>query len=388
MKALLLVDIQNDFLPGGALPVPEGDAVVPLANALQRAFPLVVATRDWHPANHGSFAANHPGRKPGQVVSLSGLSQILWPAHCVQHSPGAEFASGLRLERLDKVFFKGADPEVDSYSGFFDNGRRHSTFLGAYLKSREVVDLYVLGLATDYCVKFTALDAVSLGFRTFLVEDACRGVNLRPNDVANALAEMKRAGVVMVRSGDVLAAATSPPVRLEEAVTLGKGRFLRLRKLGRWEFAERVNTSVAVAVVAVTEESKLLLVEQYRAPIGQRVIELPAGLSGDAPGAANEPPAAAAARELLEETGYAARELTCLVTGPPSAGMSSELVAFFRAAGLRRVTAGGGHGDESIVVHEVPLSSAIHWLQERAKEGVLVDPKVYAGLLFALRGRS
>src|SRR3954451_17809292 len=115
MKALILVDIQNDFLPGGALAVPDGDAVIPIANKLQAAFPLVVATQDWHPANHGSFAANHAGRKPGEVIDLNGLSQILWPVHCVQGTPGAAFVAGLRTEKVARVFTKGTDPAVDSY---------------------------------------------------------------------------------------------------------------------------------------------------------------------------------------------------------------------------------------------------------------------------------
>src|SRR2546423_14634198 len=119
MNALILVDIQNDFLPTGALPVPEGDQVVPVANRVQPFFDLVVATQDWHPADHGSFAANHPGKNPGEIIDLNGLPQILWPAHCVQNSPGAEFAPGLQMERVDHIVRKGTDPEIDSYSGFF-----------------------------------------------------------------------------------------------------------------------------------------------------------------------------------------------------------------------------------------------------------------------------
>ena len=204
MKALILVDIQNDFLPGGALAVPDGDAVVPIANKLQNAFPLVVATQDWHPASHGSFAANHSGRKPFEQINLNGLDQTLWPIHCVQGSRGAEFAPGLNRDRIEKVFQKGTDPGIDSYSGIFDNGHRKATGLGEWLKSKGVTDVFICGLATDYCAKFTALDAVSLGFNTHLVEDACRGVNLRPDDVKNAIKEMKRAGVTIVQSADIL----------------------------------------------------------------------------------------------------------------------------------------------------------------------------------------
>ncbi len=202
MNALILVDLQNDFVPGGALPVPEGDAVVPVANGLAREgnFDLVVATQDWHPPDHGSFAANHTGRKPGEVIDLHGLPQILWPVHCVQNSAGAAFLPGLDVGRVEKVFRKGTDPKIDSYSGFFDNGHRKATGLGEYLKSRGVTNVYVLGLATDYCVKFTALDARQLGFRTHLVEDASRGVNLKPGDVRRAVEEMRAAGVEIVRS--------------------------------------------------------------------------------------------------------------------------------------------------------------------------------------------
>jgi|SRR5581483_2917080 nicotinamidase/pyrazinamidase len=204
MKALILVDLQNDFLPGGALAVPNGDAVIPLANQLQGAFKLVVATQDWHPANHSSFAANHPGRKPGEVVQLKKRSQLLWPTHCVQNTHGAELAPGLMRNRINKVFKKGIDTDIDSYSGFFDNGHQRATGLGEFLREKKVKDVYVLGLATDYCVNFTALDAVELGFRTHLVEDACRGVNLKPDDVKNAIEAMKKAGVIVVKSEQLL----------------------------------------------------------------------------------------------------------------------------------------------------------------------------------------
>lgn len=197
MRALLLVDIQNDFLPTGALPVPEGDRVVPVAKALMKHFDLVVATQDWHPANHGSFAANHPGRKPGEQVDLNGLPQILWPVHCVQGTPGAQFAPGLQVDRITHVVQKGTDAGIDSYSGFFDNGHRKATGLDAYLRSKGVDTLYVLGLATDYCVKFTALDARRLGYAVHLVREGCRGVDLRTGDVEAALREMEAAGVVL-----------------------------------------------------------------------------------------------------------------------------------------------------------------------------------------------
>jgi nicotinamidase/pyrazinamidase len=203
MRTLILVDIQNDFLPGGALAVPRGDEVVPVANRLQPRFELVVATQDWHPPRHGSFASTRPGRKPGDLAELAGLPQVLWPDHCVQGTAGAAFAPGLEMNRVEAIVRKGTDPKIDSYSGFFDNGHRKSTGLGDYLKGRGAKDVYVLGLATDYCVKFTALDALRLGFRVVLVEDGTRGVELRTGDVARAVEEMRKAGVEVVRSPDV-----------------------------------------------------------------------------------------------------------------------------------------------------------------------------------------
>jgi nicotinamidase/pyrazinamidase len=207
MKALILVDIQNDFLPGGALAVPGGGKVIPVANQLQPLFPLVVATQDWHPANHGSFAASHSGKNVFEQINLNGLLQTLWPVHCVQNTNGAELAAALNRERIAKIFPKGTDVGIDSYSGLFDNGRRKSTGLGEWLKTRGVTEVFVCGLATDYCVKFTALDAAQMGFKTHLIEDASRGVNLRPSDVRNAVDEMKRAGVVVVQSEELLKTA-------------------------------------------------------------------------------------------------------------------------------------------------------------------------------------
>lgn len=202
MKALILADIQNDFLPGGALAVPHGDEIIPAANRLQALFPVVVATQDWHPPNHGSFAASHPGRKEFDQVELNGLRQTLWPVHCVENTRGAELASALNRERIIRVFRKGTDADMDSYSGLYDNGHRKSTGLGEWLRALGVAEVFVCGLTTDYCVKFTALDAVQAGFRTYLVEDASRGVNLGPDDVKNSVEEMKRAGVVVVQSTD------------------------------------------------------------------------------------------------------------------------------------------------------------------------------------------
>ncbi len=203
-KALVLVDLQNDFIPGGSLAVREGDAVIPVANKVQKKFGgLILATQDWHPRNHGSFASNHRGKHPGDMIELGGLPQVLWPDHCVQGSRGAQFHPVLDRSRVTKVFRKGTDPEIDSYSTFFDNAHRKSTGLGDYLKGEHITDVYLLGLATDYCVKYSALDAVKLGFRTHVIIDGCRGVNLKPGDTDDAIAEMRRAGVEIITSGDL-----------------------------------------------------------------------------------------------------------------------------------------------------------------------------------------
>ena len=202
-EALILVDIQNDFLPGGALAVPAGDQVIAVANQLVNRFSCVVATQDWHPPDHGSFASQHAGRKPGEMIQLSGLDQILWPDHCVQGTFGAEFAVGLNQPSGIRVFPKGTDRAIDSYSGFFDNGHQKSTGLSDFLASEAVERVYILGLATDYCVKFTALDARQLGWETVLIEDGCRGVELQSGDVASAIGEMAAAGVRITQSESI-----------------------------------------------------------------------------------------------------------------------------------------------------------------------------------------
>ena len=195
MRTLIIVDVQKDFIEGGALAVPGGGEVVPVLNRLQAGFNLIVATQDWHPANHRSFAANHPGKTVGEIIDLDGLEQVLWPVHCEQGTLGADFAPGLDRSRWAAVFQKGTDPEIDSYSGFFDNGHRRATALGAFLRERGAEEVWVAGLATDYCVKFTALDARKEGFAVHLIENACRGVEVRPGDTARAVAEMRAAGV-------------------------------------------------------------------------------------------------------------------------------------------------------------------------------------------------
>ena len=204
MKALILVDLQNDFMPGGALAVADGDQVVPIANQLMPHFNLVVATQDWHPADHLSFASQHAGCSVGEVIDLGGLEQVLWPDHCVQGTAGATFHANLNTDYIRRVFPKGTDRKIDSYSGFFDNGHRQSTGMSEYLRECGVTEVAVLGLATDYCVKFTALDAVALGLRTSLIEDGCRGVELSPGDVSRAVQGMRDAGVSVLTAEQIL----------------------------------------------------------------------------------------------------------------------------------------------------------------------------------------
>jgi nicotinamidase/pyrazinamidase len=200
MRALIIVDVQNDFLPGGALAVPEGDRVIPVINQLSSDFDLVFTTQDWHPANHCSFAASHPGKKIGDRVLIDGQEQILWPVHCVQNTYGAELAAGLQTKVITGGVHisKGTDERVDSYSGFFENQRKRGTGLDEILRQHGASDLTIVGLATDYCVKATVLDARDLGFGVTVYEEACRAVNLSSSDGAKALATMRAAGARVV----------------------------------------------------------------------------------------------------------------------------------------------------------------------------------------------
>ena len=203
MKALILVDLQNDFCPGGALAVPRGDEVVSIANSLTTRFSLVVATQDWHPGNHGSFAANHPGASPFQMSDLAGLPQVLWPVHCVQNTPGAAFHPALVSRAVAKVFPKGTDAAIDSYSGFFDNGRRKSTGLGEFLRDQQISAVAIFGLATDYCVRATALDALGMGLDVTLVTDGCRAVDIKPGDGERALVVLHEAGARLLTAREI-----------------------------------------------------------------------------------------------------------------------------------------------------------------------------------------
>ena len=207
MRALIIIDIQNDFCAGGTLEVPNGDQIIPLVNDLAGQFDLVVATQDWHPPTHKSFASNHRGKQPFEVITLGGLEQVLWPDHCVQGTRGAEFHPQLDIRPVEAVFRKGMDPEIDSYSGFYDNGRKKSTGLTGYLRERKVEEVYVCGLAADYCVYFTARDAVQSGFRTHYIEDATRAISADQFDAARE--ELAALGVVLLDSGRLLSPKSS-----------------------------------------------------------------------------------------------------------------------------------------------------------------------------------
>lgn len=203
MRALIIVDVQNDFIPGGALAVKEGDQIVPIINSIQEKFDFILATQDWHPADHGSFAANHEGKSVGEFIDLNGVQQILWPVHCVQGTSGADFHPNLNKERWRAVFKKGTNPLVDSYSGFFDNNRQGDTGLASFLKSEGIDEIFVCGLATDYCVKFTVLDGLEEGFKVSLIADATKAVNLQPEDFDRSTKEMREKGAEIVYSGDL-----------------------------------------------------------------------------------------------------------------------------------------------------------------------------------------
>ncbi len=201
MEALIIVDIQNDFLPGGALEVPGGDHIIPPVNKMQKKLPLVVATQDWHPAGHASFASAHQGKKPFDNTTLQGLDQILWPDHCVQGTEGAAFAEDLCMNPVEAIFRKGLDPLIDSYSGFFDNGKKKNTGLADYLRGKGVRQVYICGLAADVCVGFTALDAIGEGFETFLIEDATRPIDQMGFEKMKA--EIQRKGGNVIQSSSI-----------------------------------------------------------------------------------------------------------------------------------------------------------------------------------------
>lgn len=201
-KALIIVDIQNDFTTGGALEVHQGETIIPIVNQLQECVELVVATQDWHPKGHKSFASNHSGKKPFERIELEGLDQVLWPDHCIQGTPGAAFHPALNLNRAEAIFRKGMDVSIDSYSGFYDNGHKRSTGMAGYLRERGVREVFVCGLAGDYCVYYSAKDSISEGFRTFLIEDATRSID--DKGFIAAKADLKSLGGSIINSANLL----------------------------------------------------------------------------------------------------------------------------------------------------------------------------------------
>jgi nicotinamidase/pyrazinamidase len=203
MKALVVVDVQNDFVPGGSLAVPGGEGIIPVINALTGNFGLVVATQDWHPAEHKSFASNHPGARPFEKIGINGITETLWPDHCVQGTKGAEFHPALETKRFAAIFRKGMDPETDSYSGFFDNGHQISTGLAGYLREKGITEVYYCGLASDICVFYTIRDSLREGFSSTLIEDASRPLDVP--EFEGVKGELIRTGAGVISSGEILA---------------------------------------------------------------------------------------------------------------------------------------------------------------------------------------
>ncbi|MCO7629789.1 bifunctional nicotinamidase/pyrazinamidase [Pseudomonas fluorescens] len=201
--ALLVIDVQNDFIPGGQLAVPEGDQIVPLINRLGGLFKQVVIAQDWHPSGHASFASSHPGRQPYEVIQLPYGEQVLWPEHCVQGTSGAEFHPGLDLPHAQLIIRKGCNPDIDSYSAFLEADRHTTTGLAGYLKERGIDTVYLVGLALDFCVMFSALDARAAGFNAFVVLDACRAID-RDGSLAAAMERMQTAGVGLIQSNQLI----------------------------------------------------------------------------------------------------------------------------------------------------------------------------------------
>lgn len=203
MKALIVVDMQNDFMPGGALGVPKANLLTDVIGKILPHFSLRIVTLDWHPKNHISFAVSHAGKKVGDMVQVEGVSQVLWPVHCVENTVGANLVSGLDRSKFQAEFHKGTNPKIDSYSAFFDNAKRRSTGLEDFLRQHKVQEIYLAGVCTDYCVLYSALDAIDLKFKVFVIEDACAGIDLQKGDVEKSLMAISAAGGHIIRSSDL-----------------------------------------------------------------------------------------------------------------------------------------------------------------------------------------
>lgn len=201
MKTLIIIDPQNDFMPGGSLAVPNGDEIIPVINKIQESFDLIIASQDWHPNGHASFASSHKGKKEFETIDLNGIEQVMWPEHCVQNTDGAEFHKDLKTSKIEAIFRKGTNPEIDSYSAFYDNQHLKSTGLSGYLKEKNAKDLYFCGLAAEICVHFTAKDAIKEGFKATIIEDATRALNA--GDFKKAKVELKELGGRIISSNAI-----------------------------------------------------------------------------------------------------------------------------------------------------------------------------------------
>jgi nicotinamidase/pyrazinamidase len=202
-KALIIVDVQNDFCPGGALAVPEGDKIIPTINRLSNRFDKVIATQDWHPSNHVSFAVNHPGKKVYDVIEYKGIEQVLWPGHCVSGTSGAEFHPDLNIENLNLILRKGTNPEIDSYSAFRENDKKTITGLEGYLKNLNVRQTYFCGLALDYCVFYSAMDSIEIGFESYVIIDGTKGIDSPRGNINESLIIMKKKGIKIIESNEL-----------------------------------------------------------------------------------------------------------------------------------------------------------------------------------------
>jgi nicotinamidase/pyrazinamidase len=202
-KCLIIIDVQNDFCPEGSLEVPEGDEIIPVINKISSKFFKVVATQDWHPINHVSFASTH-NKNPGDVINVNGIEQILWTDHCVQSSIGANFHEYFNLNHVNMIIKKGSNPEIDSYSAFFENDKKTETGLEYFLKGLKITDVYLCGLATDYCVFYSAMDAKRLGFNTFVIINASKGVDKPAGNLEKTIAEMKSNGIKLIEHTQLL----------------------------------------------------------------------------------------------------------------------------------------------------------------------------------------
>jgi nicotinamidase/pyrazinamidase len=202
-KALIVIDVQNDFCPGGSLAVNDGDKIVPVINSIMDNFDIVIGTQDWHPQNHVSFASNHKGKNIYDQINIDGILQTLWPDHCVQVTRGADFHKDINSNFFNCVIRKGANPKIDSYSAFLENNKKTETGLHGYLNALDAKEIFLCGLATDYCVYFSALDSVKYGFKTSVLLDACRGINVPEGSIDNCLKDMKNAGIIIIRTSDL-----------------------------------------------------------------------------------------------------------------------------------------------------------------------------------------